>query len=326
MTSKIEISVIVCTYNRAKLLCNCLQSLADQTFNKSLYEVIVVNNNSAKTTNGLVEEFTINQPNFKVVVERKQVLSPARNRGYKEAKGEYVAYIDDDAKATHNWIEEIHSFICRHPEIQVFGGPYCGFSLVDMPEWFPPDYGTMSHGEIERPLSETEWISGTNMVYKRSLLNELGGFNVNIGMRGKQISYGEETNLLIRIRERKLPIYYCPKIVVNHVIMPYKLSLAWLIWSNYTNGYSGAQTFGCPYNLIRYFAILAYIFLKSVATFCTSDEKYTKRRLYYSFRSFFWQVGFTKSVIELKSRRSAFLVNILFYLTSGMVQSLKMTL
>jgi len=325
MSSKIVISVIVCTYNRVKLLRDCLQSLVEQTLDKSLYEVIVVDNNSPKTTNGLAEEFVRNQANFRVVVEKKQGLSHARNRGYKEAKGEYVAYIDDDAKATHNWVEEIHSFICRHPEIQVFGGPYCGFSLVDIPAWFPPGYGTMSLGEIERPLSETEWIHGTNMVYKRSLLNELGGFNVNIGMSGEQLSYGEETNLLIRIRERKLPIYYCPKIVVDHVIMPYKLSLAWLIKSNYTNGYSGAETFGCPHNLIRYFATLAYVFFKSVVTFCTSDEKYAKRRLYYSFRSFFWQVGFTKSVIELKSRSSTFLI-ILFYLTTGLVQSLKMTL
>ena len=104
----IKISVIVCTYNRAYLLKNCLRSLVDQLVETSTFEVIIVNNNATDDTEEVAKSFTEKYPNFRYIIEPNQGLSNARNRGYKEAKGEYVAYIDDDARAYTDWVENIH--------------------------------------------------------------------------------------------------------------------------------------------------------------------------------------------------------------------------
>ena len=69
------ISVIVCTYNRSYILADCLESLQKQTVDKSLYEVLVVNNNSTDKTQEIAENYVINHANFRVVFESQQGLS-----------------------------------------------------------------------------------------------------------------------------------------------------------------------------------------------------------------------------------------------------------
>jgi glycosyltransferase involved in cell wall biosynthesis len=237
------VSVVVCTYNRADLLKGCLGSLARQSVDKAGYEVIVVDNNSTDNTEEVIRSFIELYPNFRYVKEPKQGLSHARNRGWKEARGEYVAYIDDDGRAAPTWVDNIIGFTSRRPDIVVFGGPFKGFTLMKLPQWYKESYGEFTLGEEERPLRRNEWINGTNMVYKRSLLMELGGFNTEIGMSGKRVSYGEETNLLFKIRERDFPVFYVPSIVVEHLIADYKLSLRWFIKSRYAKGRDSWHTF-----------------------------------------------------------------------------------
>lgn len=291
--NKPVISVVVCTYNRADLLPGCLQSLAEQTLDKSLYEIIVINNNSTDATQEMAEGFTARYPNFRVVVETKQGLSHARNRGYMEARGEYAAYIDDDARADKGWIEGIIDFTKRHPEVVAFGGPYTSFSLVDVPKWYKESYGSWSLGERERPIDKTEWINGTNMVFKKPLLIELGGFHTGVGMSGNTISYGEETNLLIKVKDRNLPVYYVPGIVVEHLVADYKMSLGWMIKSFYMSGFSALETFNLKRRPGRRILVTAYLFFKGLILFVFSRERYIKTRVLDSFSAFFNGLGLT---------------------------------
>jgi GT2 family glycosyltransferase len=144
----------------------------------------------------------------------------------------FYYHVDYIAKADKRWIRNILAFIFRHPEIIAFGGPYKGYSLVEIPKWFKERYGTWTLGDKERPIEQNEWINGTNMIFKRSLLEVFGGFHTKIGMSGKTISFGEETNLLLKIKEKYYPIYYVPDIIVEHLIPEYKLSLKWMLKAN----------------------------------------------------------------------------------------------
>ncbi len=287
------ISVIVCTFNRADLLSSCLQSLVEQTIDRSLYEVIVVNNNSTDNTQEVVEEFARRHSNFRLVNEPVQGLSHARNRGYSEAKGEYVAYIDDDAKADKSWVENIRRLTERRPEIVAFGGPYKSFSLVKIPKWYKESYGEWGLGEIERPIADNEWINGTNMVFRRQLLFDLGGFDTRIGMSGSVISYGEETNLLLKIKKRELPIYYVPDIVVEHLIAEYKMNLRWMLKSYYTNGFSGLKVFGYRARPFRQGFITFVLFLKGLRKFLFMREEHLQTRIFESFSACIWSAGLT---------------------------------
>lgn len=286
------ISVVVCTYNRADLLPGCLQSLAGQTLDKSLYEIIVVNNNSTDNTQEIAEDFAGKRPNFRVITETKQGLSHARNRGYIEARGEYVAYIDDDARAYSDWIIQMLLFIERHPEIAVFGGPYDSFSLIDVPNWFPPEYGRLNLGDEERPIIVGhEWITGSNMVFKKDLFSTREGFNIKLGMKGNTISYGEEARFLIDLASDGIPIYYVPTMKVKHLIADYKLNLKWLLLSNYYVDRCKSITFNKRQSLLSLIMSTGFIFLKAIVIIFSFERMPIKRQIYYALAPVFGQAG-----------------------------------
>ena len=231
------ISVIVCTYNRCDILNDCLQSLVYQTLNKQLFEVIVVNNNSTDETQSIAECFAIIEPNFKVVIEPNQGLSHARNHGWNEAHGEYVAFIDDDCIVPTQWLS-IAKDIVDQKSPGVFGGPYFAFYNSPKPLWFKDAYGSRIQGDNARALGDDEYLDGGNIFFRRSLLHGLGGFDTHLGMSGKKIAYGEETALLrlVRVKRPDQLIYYDPGLYVYHLVQAKKMNLTWAMRSRFSAG------------------------------------------------------------------------------------------
>ncbi len=259
------ISVVVCTYNRVNLITGCLESLVCQAFDSFLYEVIVVDNNSTDATWSIAADFAKKHPNIRIVKEANQGLSHARNRGWRDAEGDYIAYIDDDALAYPDWLSQMYAFTERHPDVSAFGGPYDALSMVPLPDWLPSDHNQWSLGDIERPVKVgTEWINGTNMVFKKDILSELGGFDVNLGMSGKKVSYGEETRLLLDIKNKNRTVFYVPDMKVRHLIAEYKMSLNWLLKACYSVGRCSSMTFNRRRSLVTQLACLGLSIMHAV--------------------------------------------------------------
>lgn len=292
-----KISVIICTFNRCVLLESALESMVRQDCEKDLFEVIVVDNASSDGTKAIFDKYSL-YPNFFYIQEKKPGLSYARNTGYKRAKGKYVAYMDDDAKADKRWINNIFAFISRHPDIVAFGGPYKGYSLAEIPKWVKEGYGTWSLGDKERPIEQNEWINGTNMIFKRSLLEDFGGFNTKVGMSGTIISYGEETSLLLKIKAKNYPIFYVPDINVEHFIPEYKLSLKWMLKAHYINGFSALETFDLRKQPIKQCIITLYKWLKGFKKILFSKDKHFKTKILESFSEFMWNMGLTVKMFK----------------------------
>lgn len=283
------ISVIVCTYNRNDLLSICLRSLENQKADKNLFEVIIINNNSTDNTQKVANKFVNKNNNFRVFIEKKQGLSNARNRGWKEARGEYVAYIDDDAKADSKWILEMVNFIHKYPNVMVFGGPYYGFSLKPLPKWFPPNYGTKVLSKRIRKLKKgKEYLSGSNMVFHRDIFKEFGGFKSSLGMSGNTIGYGEEPELQDRLFKKNIPIYYYPSLRIEHLIAEYKTKLIWQLKSYYAHGKSLQMRMDKNYyNYISLYNSFVSMFINMVFL----PAMPFKRRLLYSIYPFVTQLG-----------------------------------
>ena len=93
-----DISIIICTYNRSESLKRTLQSLKEMSVSDDIeWELLIVDNNSTDNTREAVNDFTKTSGlNCRYVFESKQGLSNARNRGVKEACGEIIAFTDDD--------------------------------------------------------------------------------------------------------------------------------------------------------------------------------------------------------------------------------------
>ena len=96
----LDFSVVVCTYNRSKTLTRCLQNLVAVDYPPSRHEVIVIDNNSIDETCRVVAGF----PSIKYFFEGAQGLSPARDKGWREARGRYVAFVDDELIVPADWL------------------------------------------------------------------------------------------------------------------------------------------------------------------------------------------------------------------------------
>jgi glucosyl-dolichyl phosphate glucuronosyltransferase len=230
-----KVTVVVCTYNRAEILKHCLHSLVEQDAAKNLFEVIVVDNNSKDNTAEVAQRFVENNSNFRVIYEKEQGLSYARNRGFKEARTSYVAYLDDDAKALENYVNRM-IWVIDSFDFDAFGGRYVPWYLVPRPKWFLDEYGSNGYKLEKIGVLEDNFIDGGVSVFKKSALESLGGFSTDLGMRGEKMAYGEETNLQIRMRKTGLTIGFDPDLVVEHLVDNYKYNLYWFLKSAYTNG------------------------------------------------------------------------------------------
>ena len=223
------LSIVICTYNRAELLRFCLQSLCEQNSNMQDVEILVINNNSSDNTLEVTDEFKNKLEDFRVVTETNQGLSHARNRGYLEAKGDWVCYLDDDAKAHVDMVTESLNVI-KLNAYSCFGGVYLPWYKYGQPKWFKDKYGS-NKKPYDKPtvLLGDSHLSGGIFFVKRNLLNELNGFLTSLGMTGKKVAYGEETELQLRIREKGLETVYIPAIKIDHLVPEYKLHVDWFL-------------------------------------------------------------------------------------------------
>ena len=111
------LTAIICTYNREKYIGPLLEALAANDLPKSEYEILLVDNNCADNTRGVCETFHREHPDvqFRYTVEPEQGLSAARNRGIREAKGDCIVYVDDDAYVEPSYLRIYADYFAQHP-------------------------------------------------------------------------------------------------------------------------------------------------------------------------------------------------------------------
>lgn len=238
-------SVVVCTYNRAELLAGALASLAAQQCDPRRFEVLVVDNASTDGTRALAEGYGARYPHIRYLHEPRQGLSHARNRGYSAARGRYVAYADDDNRLPPEWLS-VAAEVAERTGAGAFGGPSRAFFLQPPPPWFGETYAVFSPPWPAGALGPAQFLCGNNLFLRRDLLVALGGFDPRRGMQGAALGYGEETELLIRMRGQfpAEAIIYEPRLAVYHLVRPNKTSLRWRARQQFAAGRAGYHTFG----------------------------------------------------------------------------------
>jgi glycosyltransferase involved in cell wall biosynthesis len=191
----------------------------------------------------VTDEYSRRYPNVRYCFEPRQGIAYARNHGVEEARGEYVALCDDDCELPPQWLATAKDVIDTIKP-GVFGGGF--FAIYDgpKPHWYKDSYGSYHLGEMARIL-EKDFVFGGNSFYRRSLLLNLGGFDVTRGMIGKKLGYGEEIvpQLLIRSTMPDELIYYDPKLHVRHLVRSEKMHWRWIIRESFAKGYHAYRLF-----------------------------------------------------------------------------------
>ncbi|GAK51713.1 glycosyltransferase-like protein [Candidatus Moduliflexus flocculans] len=232
--------MIIPTFNRAEILQECLESLVNQTIDRSLYEVLIINNNSTDNTEYIITQYTSRYANMRGVFEPMPGLSHARNRGYKEAHSAWCFYLDDDAKARPDTIARALEVIEQYP-FDCFGGVYYGWWKYGRPRWLPQDFGDkplelQETGILTRENALcTGYNSGGVFVCRKSVLEKVNGFVADLGMNSGKIGYGEETYLQDILRSNEYVIGFDPLLVVDHLVGKHKLTIWWHLKSIYAS-------------------------------------------------------------------------------------------
>jgi glycosyltransferase involved in cell wall biosynthesis len=265
----IKISAVICTHNRAGYLKMAMQSLIRQTLPKDQYEIIVVDNASTDGTRQVLgsryqvsgsrcqvlgdrykdrSETSNLKPstyNLKYIYEPILGLSQARNTGWKNAQGEYVAYLDDDAVSAPDWLEKIiKAFESINPQPGCIGGKVEPVWEAPRPAWLADkllgQLAIVDWGDQPRLITKEEWLAGANIAYPKRLLEEIGGFSVKLGRIGNKLLSMEENLMRLELEKRNYKLYYDANIAVKHHIPASRLTKKWLLKRSYWNGVSGA--------------------------------------------------------------------------------------
>lgn len=234
----IKLSVVICTLNRSGLLIKCLDSLILQLDEK--VEIVVVDNDSRDSTVEIVKNYYKRFRNLKIIIEKITGLSHARNRGFNNVKSEWVLYIDDDAIAFPNLIERA-LYLVKKEDFDCIGGMYYGYYESEKPKWIPNDFG--SKYKYSEQLTECPYSipCGGIVLYRKSMLETLGGFSGEFGMSGIQKNLGEETELQFRASQLGYKIGFDPDLKVYHLVKPEYTSLRWFLKRSFLEGKTNVQ-------------------------------------------------------------------------------------
>jgi GT2 family glycosyltransferase len=255
------ISVIVCTHNRAAMLRDALQSLAGvETAGRFAVEIVVVDNASSDETAGIVKRLQQQSPNTRYIYEGKKGIATARNRGYREAKGEWIAFFDDDQLAEPNWLVELFAYAHDY-NLRAVGGAV----HLKLPEGCERNL----HPFVRMLLGESKFGSepfpyslkinpGTgNLMLHRTVFEQVGAFNEAFAVRA------EDTDLWCRIWRAGIEGWYVPQAIVHHVTPPARLEVSYLNRLAIFMGGSVVQrerdTHSLPLFLLRFLAKTALV-------------------------------------------------------------------
>lgn len=217
-----NISVIICTYNRSGSLVRTLESFREVLHPKdAAWELVVVDNNSSDNTREVVDLF-IEKSGIPCgyVFENKQGLSYARNNGVAEAKGEILSFTDDDVIVDKNWLQNIeHEF--KEKDVACIGGKILPIWEKPQPEWLKGElmqFLALQDLGDEKIVLTSPVIWGANLSIRSSMFKKYGVFDPKMGHIEGKLYGGEETKFVSLLLEKGEKILYCPDVLVHHCI------------------------------------------------------------------------------------------------------------
>jgi glycosyltransferase involved in cell wall biosynthesis len=232
MTGRPLISAVLCTYNRRALLLDAVEALLQQDLPASDYEVIVVDNNSTDGTSDAVRERFSGIENLSLLMEPVQGIARARNAGVRAARGEIVAFTDDDALVPPDWLHRfLERFARLDPRTACIGGEATPIFELPRPPWLsdallrPLSCGLLWGGGPHY-LRDWEWLCEVNSAYRLEPFMRHGAFPEDLGRIGGNLLSGENiVNDVLRHAGHLL--FYDPENVVRHRVPSSRLTRPW---------------------------------------------------------------------------------------------------
>jgi len=258
-----QVSVIICTYNRAGSMGRVLDSFRRIVVPEGTrWELLLVDNNSKDHTKEVINDFVAHSGvPARYLFEEKQGLSNARNRGILAAQGEIIAFTDDDVSVDPNWLANILR------EFERTDASCVGGKILPVWEKHPPGW---LRGDLRAALAlldlgndrfrlDAPTIWGANLIVRTSMFRKYGLFDLGLGHNEGKLYGGEETKFLSRLLEGGEQVYYCPEILVHHYIPASRTRKAYFrkwffdkgeLTANQLGAYPHRNLMGIPFYII----------------------------------------------------------------------------
>ena len=225
MTPGCDLSIILCTYNRAQLLGLALDALARQTLDPQRLEIIVVDNNSVDQTREVVHTRAARHPQIRYVFESRQGLPLARNSGVLAARAPLIAFTDDDVEVQPDWAGGLLAAFDAYPDVDYFGGKViAAWDRTARPAWLPPGhYGPLAlQDRGDRPFSVGSHdvrpcLIGANFAVRRRVFERVGLFS-------PAFPWGEDREFQLRAWELGVQGMYLPDVVAVCRVPPERVT------------------------------------------------------------------------------------------------------
>jgi glycosyltransferase involved in cell wall biosynthesis len=234
-----NISVILCTFNRSQSLAKALESLARTRLEGEVkWEVLVVDNNSTDNTRQVAEIYCQQYPkHFRYVFEPEAGKSHALNCGILEARGDVLAFTDDDVIVEPTWIQNLTA--------NLINGPWAGAGGRTLPEppFLAPSWISLRRRHALAPLAVfdppleagplNESPYGVNMAFQRKVFERYGGFRTDLGpgLGSGSPQKSEDSEFGDRLLASGEQLRYEPTALVYHSVPAIRLRksyfLAW---------------------------------------------------------------------------------------------------
>lgn len=179
-----KFSIVITTYNRAKLLSRAVNSLLAQT--EASWEAWIIDDGSVDETRELVKFYLNKGAPIEYIYQDNQGEAAAKNRGIILSRGEYISFLDSDDEYKISHLSSRQKILADHPEVDLLHG---GVTIVGNP--FVPDIQ-----QPENKIHIGNCVVGATFFFRRESLVTLGGFNalplgsdVDLFSRAKKLGY-----------------------------------------------------------------------------------------------------------------------------------------
>jgi glycosyltransferase involved in cell wall biosynthesis len=212
-----DISVIICTRDRPESIAMALSSLEASIASDSLqWEVLVVDSSSTDETASACRPFISRSPErYRYIYEGRQGKSVALNAGIRFARGEILAFTDDDCVVDRHWLDATAKEFQSDPDLAFLGGRVELYDNRDKPMTIITDQEKVALSSFDMLFRPT--IIGCNMAFKREVLRHIGYFDVSLGGASRSgTASTEDIDIVYRAYRKGFKVVYFPSIVVYH--------------------------------------------------------------------------------------------------------------
>ncbi|MGO8787158.1 MAG: glycosyltransferase [Terriglobia bacterium] len=247
-----KITVILCTYNRCEGLAKALDSAAALRLPELVeWEVLVVDNNSRDRTREVVEAFSRRYgERFRYLFEPQQGKSHALNAGIREARGDILAFTDDDVTLEPTWLENLTAHLHENDWVGA-GGRVLPDRTIPVPRWLSlkEEYARaplalFDFGHEAGQLAEPPF--GNNMAFRKEMFEKHGGFRTDLGpCPGSEIR-SEDTEFGSRLQSAGERLRYEPSAVVYHSVPDSRLRKEYFLAWWFGKARADLREFGIP--------------------------------------------------------------------------------